>query len=140
MDVTDGRLALPVGPVNLSVMQPSIRRHLLLALTVFSLTGCATAKVNWATRVGHFTLDQAILELGPPDKKAELTDGTVVADWLTRRGRSTYYTGVGGYYGGAPYTYGALAPAYWGTVSPDFYLRLTFGPDGRLTAWKKYAL
>lgn len=113
---------------------------LLLALVAFTLTGCATDKVNWAARVGHFTLDQAILELGPPDKKAELTDGTVVADWLTRRGRSVYYTGVGGYYGGgAPY-YGAFAPAYLGTMSPNFYLRLTFGPDGELAAWKKYAL
>jgi hypothetical protein len=115
-------------------------RLLLLALVVFTLGGCATDKVNWAARVGHLTLDQAILELGPPDKKAELTDGTVVADWLTRRGRSTYYSGVGGYYGGgAPYYYGAYAPAYLGTVSPNFFVRLTFGPDGELAAWKKYA-
>lgn len=50
------------------------------------VTGCATQKINWAGRVGAYTFDQAVVELGPPDKQAKLTDGSVVAEWLTRRG------------------------------------------------------
>lgn len=111
---------------------------LLLALAVFALAGCATHKINWAERVGNYTRDQAILELGPPDKEAKLTDGTVVDEWLTRRDRSVIYTGYGGYYGGgSPYYYGGFSPTYVGSVAPDHFLVLTFSQDGRLTSWKK---
>lgn len=101
------------------------------------LTGCATAKIDWAARVGHYTFDQAVLELGPPDKQAQLTDGTLVTEWLTRRGyRSTYM--VGGYYG-PPWSYGPFHSGYVDSGSPDYFLRLTFGPDGRLKEWKRFA-
>jgi hypothetical protein len=114
-------------------------RRLLLAVAVFTLAGCATNMINWAERVGNYTHDQAILELGPPEKESKLTDGTVVADWLTRRSRSVFYSGIGGYYGsGGPNYYGAFSPAYVSTT-PDYFLRLTFNPDGRLAAWKKFA-
>jgi hypothetical protein len=111
--------------------------RLLLTLVVFVFAGCATHKINWAERVGNYTRDQAILELGPPDKEAKLTDGTVVDEWLTRRGRSVIYSGFGSYSGGTPYYYGGFAPTYVGSVSPDHFLILTFSPDGRLTSWKK---
>jgi hypothetical protein len=113
-------------------------RFLILVLAVGTVTGCATHRIDWSKRVGHYTLDQALLELGPPDKEARLSDGTVVANWLTRRGRSAFYTGSGGYYRG-PYGYGGPGPAYLATVSPDYFLRLTFRPDGVLSDWKKYA-
>ena len=54
------------------------------------LTGCATPRIDWQARVGHYTYDQAILELGPPEKSATLTDGSVVADWLTQRGSDDF--------------------------------------------------
>lgn len=104
-------------------------------LAVLLLAGCATGKVNWAARVGQFTHDQAIVELGPPDKQARLTDGSVVAEWLIKRGRSIVYPG-GGYYGPPGY-YGGVYPGYIQT-GPDYFLRLTFGADGRLTAWKRF--
>lgn len=105
---------------------------------VVMLAGCATHKINWASRVGSYTHDQAILELGPPDKQATLTDDTVVAEWLTR-GATLYSSGAGyyGYPGWAGY-YGGFYPPYVQTT-PNYFLRLTFGPDGRLTAWKQYA-
>jgi hypothetical protein len=104
-----------------------------------ALAGCATNKIDWAARVGTYTLDQAKLDLGPPDKEAKLSDGTVVAEWLTRRGY--YYSHpIGGFYGPyGPWCYGPFYPGYIDSYSPDYYLRLTFGPDGRLTAWKKFA-
>jgi hypothetical protein len=106
---------------------------LISAWLVLLLAGCATHKVDWAARVGTFTLDQAILELGPPDKQAKLQDGTVVAEWLTRRGRT--YTSPAY----APYSpYGMV---YSGSIdtTPDYFLRLLFDADGRLKAWKKFA-
>ncbi len=94
------------------------------------LVGCATHRVDWAARIGHYTFDQAVLEMGPPDNQAKLTDGSIVAEWLQYRGTT--------------YVYGSPAfpwPYYAGTTiaqtTPSSYLRLTFGPDGQLKAWKK---
>jgi hypothetical protein len=107
----------------------------VLALTVLFLAGCATHKIDWAGRVGHYTFDQAVVELGPPDKQAKLSDGSLVADWLTRRGRNAI--DGAGYYGAPGWPY--YAPVYVGPGAPEFFLRLNFAADGRLTAWKKFA-
>jgi hypothetical protein len=107
---------------------------LQLGLCVF-LTGCASTKIDWNSRVGNYTYDQAVTELGPPDKNAKLTDGTVVAEWMTRRGCSR--GSVGSMYGyGYPYH---LYPPYYlaEPPSPDYFIRLTFGPDGKLQAYKR---
>jgi len=93
------------------------------------LLGCATTpKVDWAGRIGHFSFDQAVLELGPPDKSAKLNDATLVAEWLTHRGYS--HATVQTYPGMWVHSY-TEAPA------PDRFLRLTFGPDGQLREWKR---
>jgi hypothetical protein len=111
----------------------------LAAALVPLLAGCVTQRIDWAGRVGSYTLDQAVVELGPPDKQARLTDGTVVAEWLTRRGYR-YPTYVGGFYGPcSPSYYGPFYPTYVDSYAPDYFLRLTFGPDGRLKAWKRFA-
>lgn len=111
-----------------------------LLLTAVLFNGCATNKVDWNARIGNLTYDQAVLEFGPPAKQAKLTDGTVVAEWQTQRGYTqTYYD---------PFYTGGYRRRYYGpsyampitTSSPDWFLRLTFGPDGQLTAWKKIAL
>ena len=111
---------------------------LLVLLAAFAFAGCATGpKIDWAARVGNYTYNQAVLELGPPDKVAKLDNGIIVANWITHQGYA-YTTG-----GGAP-VYGAypgtvIVPAYNQSYSPTYYLRLTFGADGKLTEWKKYA-
>jgi hypothetical protein len=56
----------------------------------FLLSACATDKTNWQSRIGSYTYDQAVIELGPPDKEAKLTDGTKVAEWLTTPSRAQY--------------------------------------------------
>lgn len=124
-----------------TICRPARTFFLLVCLTAFAwLPGCATARVDWNAQIGNLTYDQAVLELGPPDKSAKVTDGTVVAEWLTRRGRSGSYVSMmggwpyyGHYYGGPVYAYST------DVSSPDYFLRLTFGPDGRLSAWKKFA-
>jgi len=109
---------------------------LAAAFFMFFLIGCATQKVDWAGRVGSFTYDQAILEIGPPDKQARLEDGTVVAEWLTRRGY-VYGSPTFGY---SPWAcYGPYYPGYVETYTPDYFLRLTFGPDGKLRSWRRFS-
>ncbi len=114
-------------------------RVLMLVLMAGWLAGCATTpKIDWSTRVGTYTYDQAIVELGPPDKQAKLTDGSTVADWMTRRGYTEIYSPYG--YAFYPWGYGGYYPAFVDTYhSPDYFLRLIFGPDQVLQGWKKFS-
>jgi hypothetical protein len=95
--------------------------------------GCETyGGGDWGKRVGAMTLDDAIKELGPPENRATTSDGTMVAQWQTARSR-IYGTGMRGGWG---WGWG------WGggtdiTSTPDTYLQLTFGPDGRLASWRR---
>ena len=106
-------------------------------LAAQALAGCVTPKIDWSARVGNYTYDQAIMELGPPDKSAKLTDGTVVADWLTHHAQTIiapepYFLPPGSYFG-------PLTPMYTETYYPAQYLRLTFGADGKLKTWRQLA-
>lgn len=113
---------------------------LALLLPVLLLAGCATTpRVDWAARVGLYTFDQTVAEIGPPDKQAKLSDGSTVAEWVTQRSQTQVFTGPSYAYT-TPYGYGLLPPRYVDAVNtPEYFLRLTFGPDGRLTAWKRGA-
>ena len=105
-----------------------------LTILAFSLalllTACATNKVDWQGRVGNYSYDQAVLEFGPPDKEATLQDGTRVSEWLTARGRS---------HGGFATYMGRGMVHVSNDLSPDYYLRLTFDPSGKLQSFRKYA-
>ena len=96
------------------------------------LVGCATSKINWAERVGHYTYDQAVLEMGPPDRSAKISDGSTVAEWLTYHGSPGY-----SYYSYSPYYYSPL-PLYEPPV-PNRFIRLTFNPQGTLQSWARVA-
>jgi len=103
---------------------------ILITLAVI-IGGCATKpKIDWNARIGNYTFDDAVREMGPPDKSAKLSDGTLVCEWLIMKGYSR------GHYAYFP---GSL-PYYWtDPPSPDRFLRLVFSPDGKLTEWKKYS-
>jgi len=106
-----------------------------LALALL-LAGCATPQVDWNARIGQYTFDQAVIELGPPDKQAKLQDGTVIAEWLVGRGYH-YASPAFGFPGCYPgWIYG---PAYFDNRVPDRFLRLTFGPDGKLESSRRFA-
>ena len=108
-----------------------MRKSAILAfgLALF-LTACATTKIDWQSRVGNYTYDQAVLEFGPPDKEATLQDGTRVSEWLTSRSRNH----------GSYATYMGRGVVYVNNdVSPDYFLRLTFDPSGKLQSFRKYA-
>lgn len=98
--------------------------------------GCASSRVDWAGRIGTYSYDDAIRELGPPDKSAKLSDGSTVADWLTSRGGRTVTS-----YGRYHYPYGAYGMGPNVVVvdppMPDRFLRLTFDPQGKLASWQR---
>jgi hypothetical protein len=107
-------------------------RIFLLGCMVVVFAGCATHRIDWTARIGHYTYDQAVTELGPPDKQAKLTDGRVVAEWITRYNNgTTVFVGSGFYPGRVGYVQ---------TVGPSYYedrLRLTFATNHVLSDWSK---
>ncbi len=109
----------------------------LVSLLAFVLVmaGCSTTqKVDWNSRVGYYTYDQAIVELGPPDKQARLSDGQTVAEWIVRRSSGSGVTIGTGFYGGG------AGVGVSQSVSPNYSersLKLIFDSDGRLSNWSK---
>ena len=108
--------------------------EIFLSLAVaIVLAGCAMHRIDWNSRIGNYTYDQAVIELGPPDKQAKLTDGRLVSEWISR-----YYNGgsaiIGTGYYGYPGPVGVIQtpPSYF-----ESSLRLTFGTNHVLTAWSK---
>ena len=92
--------------------------------------GCETyGKADWKSRVGQYSWDQAIEELGPPESEAKTSDGSRVASWVISRSR-TYSTAVRG-------------PMFWSwsgqdvTTTAESHLLLTFTAQGQLKAWKR---
>ncbi|HEY1661382.1 MAG TPA: hypothetical protein VGI03_03095 [Verrucomicrobiae bacterium] len=107
----------------------------LVMLAAFLLAGCASPRIDWTDRMGHYPYDQAVKDFGPPDKYAKLTDGTIVGEWMTQHGRVIVQTEP--FYPG-PYGLGGPLPptTYSEQAEPNFYMRLTFAPDGLLEGYK----
>jgi hypothetical protein len=107
----------------------------LIAGLVVLFTSCrSTPKIDWNSRIGHYTYDQAVAELGPPDKSAQLTDGRTVVEWVTgyRRGSSVNVgTGVFGGRGGV-----SVGQTVGGGTRAQV-LRLTFDQENRLMDWTR---
>jgi len=114
---------------------PIVSALVMLVLVVVSFAGCTTTKpIDWNNRVGSYTFDQAVTELGPPDKQAGLSDGKIVAQWITRRSGGTSFSVGTGFYGGNT---GVGVGQTVGTGYRDRVLTLTFGTNHVLAAWSK---
>ena len=107
----------------------------ILALATAFIVGCKTTKpIDWNSRVGTYTFDQAVTELGPPDKQTTLSDGKLVAQWITHRnGGSSFSVGTGFYTGPVGVGVGQTT----GSAYPDRILTLTFGTNQVLAAFSK---
>ena len=103
---------------------------LALALAV---AGCATSRTDWNMRVGSFTYDQAVIELGPPDKQAKLTDGRVVADWITHYNTGGTVIFSQGFY----HSPGGVGYIQTMPNEQESRLRLTFGANNLLESWSR---
>ena len=114
------------------------KRLVLIALFMFTgaallVNGCAsTKKVNWNSRVGSYTYDQAVAELGPPDKQAKTSNGQTVADWIKRRSGGSSISFGTGFYGRHS---GVAVGQTVGSGYQESVTRLTFGTDGKLISW-----
>jgi hypothetical protein len=105
----------------------------ILLLIAVLMAGCQTAPpVDWKSRVGTYTIEQAVKELGPPDKRFKLGDGKIMAQWITVYQRP--FAPITGNYrdnialGVGPNT---------GLDSSESVLQLIFGADGKLASWSK---
>jgi len=109
-----------------------------LLAAVAAMAGCVTTpKIDWAARVGHYTFDQAVMELGPPDRSAKLSDGNLVAEW--QKCPQQIIITPQPAFGPLGYYCAPFRPAYSVTRFPPIYTRLIFGPDGKLRQFKELA-
>jgi hypothetical protein len=127
---------------------------LLLVTAALILTGCASSSssstdkpakpvkvdpktVNWSERVGTYTFDLAMVELGRPALVGESGAGKT-AEWVLRRSpRMSFGFGIGG---GSYGSGGGVGVGVGSGISPPPHgenLRLIFGQDGKLKEWTK---
>lgn len=94
------------------------------------VAGCrSTPKIDWNSRVGTYTYDQAVTELGPPDKSAKLSDGRTVAEWIQGYKRGSSFSVGTGVFGGHS---GVSVGQTVGGGTRSRVLRLTFDQENRL--------
>ena len=121
---------IKVMKANLAVKALSL---VLLFLAIVFIAGCKTApQVDWNSRVGAYTYNQAVADMGPPTKQSKLSDGKTVDQWITLHGSNGF--DMGGF-NNSNYGMGAgqsIAQSY-----KDHVLELTFGTDGKLVSWAK---
>jgi len=129
---------MPVGDLVFAVSM-SLASLSTIALSVLAMVSLAVGctpkpKVDWDARVGHYTFDQAVVELGPPDRDATLADGKRVAEWVVGRSSSGGLTvGFGSFSGST----GVGVSQTMGSGAREKVLRLTFGADGELLTWAR---
>ena len=115
----------------------ALKNMFFAALAALVVAGCATQKIDWTARVGHYTYNQAVVDFGPPDKSVKLSDGTTVAEWMTDRGE-TVVTPDGPYFSPPRRYYGPVfAPGYSVTRFPASFLQLSFDANGLLASEKE---
>jgi hypothetical protein len=94
-------------------------------------------KVNWSERIGTYTLDQALVELGKPAMMGESSAGKT-AEWVLRRSpQMSFGFGVGG---GSYGSGGGVGVGVGSGISPPPHgenLRLIFDAEGKLKEWTK---
>ncbi len=106
----------------------------LFSCLILLASGCTKKpKIDWNSRVGSFTYDQAVIELGPPDRMTEISDGGKVADWVTGRTSSPRMSFGFGSYGSSG---GVGVGTGTGGDPIEKILRLTFDKSGSLVQWE----
>ena len=106
----------------------------VLFLAITFLAGCKTTpSVDWNSRVGAYTYNQAVADLGQPSKQSKLDNGDSVYQWITLHGGNGS-PATGTFMGGSDQMGGAQP---FVQTYKDHVLELTFGPDGKLVSWVK---
>lgn len=114
---------------------------LLFAFSI-GIFGCASRpkidpNINWSERIGNYTYEHAMAELGPPAVVGESAEGRS-ADWIVKRSPNVSFGfGVGG---GSYGSHVGTGVGVGTTVSPPprgEYLHLAFDAEGKLKSWSK---
>ncbi len=118
-------------------------RRLLLIVLVFLTGSCASGpranlmEIDWGSRIGTYTYEEALAELGKPDVIGESSEG-MIAEWVIRR---SPMVSVGFGFGAWGYGHHTSTGVGVGTsVTPPpsgEHLHLRFDKDGKLAAWAK---
>ena len=116
---------------------------LSLIVLIFLAGSCASGpktaikKIDWGSRIGTYTYEEALAELGEPDVISESSEGKT-AEWVLRRS-----PGVSLGFGIGSGSYGhhtSMGVGVGTSVSPPpsgEYLHLRFDKDGKLAEWSR---
>lgn len=112
-----------------------VLRRLAGMAVVILAAGCATPpSVNWDERVGTYSWQDALAELGQPTLVTNMEGGVKVAEWVKARGpQSPGEDTLPTYTRAEVVTPNDTA----GMFAPDKVLRLMFTPDGKLIDWDR---
>jgi hypothetical protein len=115
----------------------------LVILAAILVSSCASSRTKWDNRIGVYSYQEALLDLGQPAKSEGLSDGTIVADWLTQAAERIETSTLVA----APALPASSHQPYYveyprqrksSTLNvPAQYLRLVFGSNRKLKAWEK---
>jgi hypothetical protein len=122
-----------VAGMNFQTIAASFRWHWMAVIPVaFLLMGCASSAFNWDSRVGTYTWEDAVTELGEPNRVTELEGGVTAAEWIRTR---SFSPAAGP--DPSPELRGqtVLPDERPGRTAPSKILRLSFTPDGKLLDW-----
>ena len=109
----------------------------LLAGSCASGTKATVKNVDWGSRIGTYTYQEALAELGEPDVIGQSSEG-MISEWVLQRSPGFSF-GFG--FGSGSYGHHSATEAGVGaSVSPPpsgEYLHLRFDKDGKLAEWTK---
>jgi len=118
-------------------------RCLLLIVLALLAGGCVSGNkaviqdIDWGSRIGTYTYEEALAELGKPDVIGQSSEGTI-AEWVLERSPNVTF-GFG--FGGVGYgRHTSTGVGVGTTVSPPpsgEYLHLRFDNEGNLTEWRR---
>ena len=118
-------------------------RALLLIVLALLTGGCASGTrtvikdIDWGSRIGTYTYEEALAELGEPEVIGQSSEG-MIAEWSLWRSPAVSI-GIG--FGSGGYGHHTSTGVGVGTsVSPPpsgEYLHLRFDKDGKLAEWSK---
>ena len=119
-----------------------LRCSLLIVLVLLtggcsSGTKAAVKDIDWGSRIGFYTYEDALAELGEPDVIGQSIEGKF-GEWVLERSPNVSFSFGFGSIGFGPHTSAGVGVGT--TVSPPpsgEYLHLRFDNDGRLVEWTK---
>lgn len=104
------------------------------------LAGCAAGpRIDWNRRIGNYTYNQAVQEMGVPEKTTKLRDSAMEVEWLVSSYSPAIIRSGGDTFVGQPdWVAPDMVTAYPGGPDAGRWLRLVFAPDGALRSWKHF--